>query len=121
MRFKSNEKDKALLKKTTLSLLLPHHYHLSTKALYNTVNHIWYSAGDNSTDFNFYTKRAILAQVLSITNLHWLNNDDLKDTISVLDKQLKLISKIPKIKKKIKDVSKIFPIGIKSLKNFNFF
>jgi ubiquinone biosynthesis protein COQ9 len=121
LRLKNNEKEKVLLRKTTSSLLLPHHYQISTKALYNTVNHIWNSAGDNSTDFNFYTKRFTLAQILLITNLHWLNNDDLTDTIKILDKQLKLISKIPKIKNTIKDITKIVPLGIKGLKNFNFF
>ena len=121
LRLKNNEKDKVLLKKTTFSLLLPHHYQISTKALYNTINHIWNSAGDTSTDFNFYTKRATLAQIFLITNFHWLNNDDLTDTIKILDGQLKLISKISKLKNAIKDISKIAPLGINSLKNFNFF
>ena len=79
-----------LIKKTLFTLMLPQHSKIAAATLYSIVDQIWFLAGDNSTNFNFYTKRAILAQVLTITNLHWLNNDDLKDTISVLDKQLKL-------------------------------
>ena len=29
--------------------------------LYNTIDEMWYLAGDNSTDFSFYTKRFSLA------------------------------------------------------------
>ena len=33
------------------------------KNLYKTVDNMWYLAGDNSTDFNFYTKRLTLALI----------------------------------------------------------
>ena len=33
------------------------------KNLYNSVDTIWYLAGDNSTDFSYYTKRIILALI----------------------------------------------------------
>ncbi len=46
---------------------------LGLKLLYRTVDAIWYAAGDTSTDFNFYTKRATLAGVYSSTR-HWLND-----------------------------------------------
>ena len=38
---------------------------LALKLLYRTVDAMWYAAGDTSTDFNFYTKRATLAGVYS--------------------------------------------------------
>ena len=47
---------------------------LGLKLLYRTVDAIWYAAGDTSTDFNFYTKRATLAGVFSSTLLYWLND-----------------------------------------------
>ena len=40
---------------------------LGLKLLYRTIDAIWYAAGDTSTDFNFYTKRATLAGVYSST------------------------------------------------------
>ena len=65
---------------------------------------IWYIAGDNSTDFNFYTKRAILASIYSSVILHFVNNNNLDKTIDLLNLQLKRVSKIPIIKSKVKDV-----------------
>ena len=40
-------------------LTLPPHAALGLKLLYRTVDAMWRAAGDTSTDFNFYTKRAI--------------------------------------------------------------
>jgi len=47
-------------------LALPTQAGLGLKLLYDTVDAIWYAAGDTSADFNFYTKRAILGGVLSL-------------------------------------------------------
>ena len=40
----------------------------------NTVDAIWYAAGDSATDFNFYTKRGLLAAVYGATMLYWLDD-----------------------------------------------
>ncbi|MSP42281.1 MAG: COQ9 family protein [Alphaproteobacteria bacterium] len=40
--------------------------------LYRTVDAIWRAAGDQSTDFNFYSKRAVLAAVVASIVTHWL-------------------------------------------------
>jgi ubiquinone biosynthesis protein COQ9 len=42
--------------------------------IYRTVDAIWYAAGDTATDFNFYTKRLLLAGVYSSTLLVWLDD-----------------------------------------------
>src|SRR5205809_7791049 len=55
-------------------LALPFNAPLALRLLYRTVDAIWYAAGDTSTDFNFYTKRATLAGVFSSTLLYWLND-----------------------------------------------
>ena len=55
-------------------LALPFNGPLALKLLYRTVDATWYAAGDTSTDFNFYTKRATLAGVFSSTLLYWLND-----------------------------------------------
>lgn len=43
-------------------------------SLYRTVDTIWFAAGDKTTDFGFYTKRALLAGVYLSTLLYWLND-----------------------------------------------
>ena len=39
---------------------LPQNAALGPRLLYDTVDAIWYAAGDTATDFNFYTKRGLL-------------------------------------------------------------
>ena len=45
------------------------------KSLARTVDAVWRLAGDTSTDFNFYSKRGLLAGVYSATLLYWLNDN----------------------------------------------
>ncbi len=48
---------------------------MGAKLLYRTVDAMWRAIGDTSTDFNFYTKRAILAGVYSATLMRWFTDD----------------------------------------------
>jgi ubiquinone biosynthesis protein COQ9 len=47
---------------------------LAARLLYHTVDTMWRAVGDTSTDFNFYTKRGILAGVYGATLLRWFND-----------------------------------------------
>ncbi len=53
---------------------LPRYSAPGLRALYHTVDEIWHTAGDQSTDFNFYTKRLLLAGVITSTLLYWLDD-----------------------------------------------
>ncbi len=55
-------------------LTLPPHAALGVKLVYRTVDAMWRAAGDTSTDFNFYTKRGILAGVYSATLMRWFTD-----------------------------------------------
>jgi len=121
LRLKIFLKDKKLIHKTFLFLLLPHHYKLSSKNLYKTVDQMWFIAGDNSTDFNFYSKRVILASIYTTVITHFINNDNIDETILFLTKQLKKVSKIPKIKNKVSDLVNFIPQIFKLGKSFSFF
>ena len=46
---------------------------LSQKFL-TTVSNIWYTAGDQATDFNYYSKRFLLSGVYGATFLFWLRD-----------------------------------------------
>ena len=120
LRFKIMIKEKKIVCKTFLHLFLPNNYSFSLKNLYKTVDQIWYLAGDSSTDFNFYSKRAILASIYLTTILHFINNENLEETIILLNKQLKKVSKIPKIKERLSDYIKLIFHFVKLGKNFNF-
>jgi ubiquinone biosynthesis protein COQ9 len=88
-----------------LSLLsLPFNAGLAVKLLYRTVDAMWYAAGDASTDFNFYTKRATLAGVYSSTLLYWLNDRSAgaEATWAFLDRRLDDVMKIEKLKGQVR-------------------
>ena len=120
LRLNIMAKDKDLFSKTLLHLLLPHNYKFSSKNLYKTVNQMWFLAGDNSTDFNFYSKRIILASVYTSIIIHFINNDNMDETLILLNKLLRRVSKIPKIKNNISNFTKIIPQIFKLGKKFNF-
>lgn len=53
----------------------PLRLHVGMRAHYQTLNHIWYAAGDQSTDFNFYTKRLSLSAVYMSALKRWLEDE----------------------------------------------
>ena len=113
-------KHKNFYKRTFYFLLIPMNYKLLTAYLYKTVNLMWYIAGDNSTDFNFYTKRMILSGVYSSVILHFISNDNLLETEKKLDGNLLKVSKIPVIKEKIQLYKKRLPSFLRLLKRYSF-
>ena len=78
---------------------------LALQSLFNTVDMIWYAAGDQATDFNYYSKRFLLAIVYSATLLYWLDDlsPDCEATRAYLNRRLDQVLKIPKFKQRIKD------------------
>jgi len=89
-----------------LSLVaFPQHAALGLKALSRTVDLIWRAAGDTSTDFAFYTKRATLAAVYSATVLHWIadTSEDDADTWAFLDRRIENVMAFEKAKLRVKD------------------
>ncbi len=71
-------------------LALPQHAGLAAKCLYRTVDAVWHGVGDTSTDYNFYTKRLLLAGVYSATVLAWLDDtsEDRAETWAFLERRL---------------------------------
>jgi ubiquinone biosynthesis protein COQ9 len=77
-------------------LALPQHTPLALRLLYETVDGIWYAAGDSATDFSFYTKRATLAGIYAATLLYWLEDRSagFADTRAFLDRRLGDVARI---------------------------
>jgi len=103
-RIKLMSANRLAAKKTCAYLALPPHAALGTKLLYRTVNQIWYAAGDTATDFNFYTKRGLLAGVYTSTLLYWFNDDshEFENTQSFLSRRIENVMLIQKFKARIK-------------------
>ncbi|MGF1609660.1 MAG: COQ9 family protein [Kiloniellales bacterium] len=75
---------------------LPPNAALGLKCLYRTVDAIWYAAGDNATDYNFYSKRLLLAGVYSSTLLYWLNDksEGRAESWAFLDRRIAEVLKV---------------------------
>ncbi len=96
--------------RTSISLTaMPINAKISLNILYRTCNSMWRIAGDKSTDFSFYTRRISLAAVYTSTLLFWLNDNsnDNVETEFFLDRRLKGINKITRLKKPLSDVTKL--------------
>ena len=105
--------------RTSISLTaMPINAKISLKILYKTCNSMWRIAGDKSTDFSFYTRRISLAAVYTPTLLFWLNDNsnDNVETEFFLDRRLKGINKISRLKKPLSDMKK-FTNNFNDLKN----
>lgn len=81
---------KEAVRKGMVLLNFPLNAMTGLKLLNETCDKIWRLAGDQSTDFNWYTKRATLAAVYSSTLLYWLNDDseDLRNTQEFLNRRM---------------------------------
>ncbi len=63
------------IRRATGVYMLPVHYPRMFTSVCHTVDLMWRAAGDTSTDFNWYTKRGLLAKVYIATLLFWLNDE----------------------------------------------
>jgi ubiquinone biosynthesis protein COQ9 len=86
-------------------LALPQNMPLGARLLYDTVNAIWYAAGDTASDFNFYTKRGLLAGVYGATVLYWLDDRSpaASDTTAFFERRLAEVMQIPKLGAKLRE------------------
>ena len=112
-------KEKNFYKKIFLKSLLPNRTISLSKQLYKSIDQIWYLAGDTSVDFNFYTKRLILAGIYSRVVLFFFNNNNQNELENLLDLNLKRVAKIPELKSKINIVKEYLPKLMKFVKNTN--
>lgn len=82
----------------------PLHAPAALGLLYKTVDEMWYQAGDTSTDFNFYTKRLLLAKVYTSTLLFWLGDtsEHHSESWEFLDRRIENVMQIEKWKAKAK-------------------
>jgi ubiquinone biosynthesis protein COQ9 len=75
---------------------LPHNAPRMLALGYRTVDAMWRAAGDTATDFNHYTKRALLGAVYGATLAVWLQDDspDQVRTWSFLDRRIDDVMRI---------------------------
>lgn len=82
-------------------LALPGNAALGARLAWKTADEVWYGAGDRSSDFSYYTKRAIVVGILSATTLYWLadKSDDYADSWAFLDRRIADSLKITRLRR----------------------
>ena len=111
VRLRQAEPHREAVRRSLAYLAMPQNAVLGAKLLYRTVDAIWHVAGDTATDWNFYSKRGLLAGVFGATVLYWLNDrsEDYAETWDFLDRRLRDVATFGKATGKLKERFKGFP------------
>jgi ubiquinone biosynthesis protein COQ9 len=102
LRLTQNRPYREAIRRAVAVLALPRNIRLAATCTARTVDAIWHAAGDQATDFSWYSKRAILAGVYSATLLYWLRDtsDDDLATLAFLDRRLAGIARVHGLRKR---------------------
>lgn len=86
--------------------LHPANAHITLKSSWKVCDTIWHWAGDKSTDYNHYTKRALLFSVYNAATLYYLNDDSEQyiKTKKFISSSLKKVSSIGSVKNTFKSI-----------------
>ncbi|MAJ24505.1 MAG: hypothetical protein CMP36_03235 [Rickettsiales bacterium] len=102
------EQDKAVTKYFLNYMSLKPIFLKKTSLIFS--NNVWYLLKDKSVDFNFYTKRLILSQILINTTLFWRGSAKMSDTEDYINRQIEFLGKFGFYKSKLKKfASKLTP------------
>lgn len=91
------------LRRAFAILARPGHAAHAAKLGWRAADTIWRTAGDASTDFAHYTKRATLAAVYGATMLAWIDDDSdgFADTRAFLDRRIDGVMRFEKLKARL--------------------
>lgn len=102
VRLEQNAPHRDAIRRTLALQSTPQHGAGAIAGMARTVDLMWRAAGDTATDFNWYTKRALLAAVYGSTLLYWLDDSspDFASTWAFLDRRIENIMRIQKLRGK---------------------
>ncbi|QMW23638.1 COQ9 family protein [Sandaracinobacteroides saxicola] len=112
VRFEAAEPHQEAIRRASAILALPGNAALSARLLWSTADAIWRAAGDTSTDFNHYSKRALASAVYASTLLYWLQDDSegRSATWAFLDRRIAGVMRIEKLKARFKGAEGFSPL-----------
>lgn len=125
-RFKYFAPDRPLLRAFQQWLLAPlnnltiAHTVTGAELTFQTADRLWLIAGDTSHDWNYYSKRLLLAGIMGLTYQVYLNDDSLglEKTLKFLRARLTNVGQLNNFKKQAKNFSEEFWQKI-FVRNFN--
>ena len=96
--------DKEAVRRGVVLFALPIHAFEGSRLIWDTSDLIWELIGDNSEDYNWYSKRAILSGVYASTVLYWLgdNSEGSEETWHFLDRRIEDVMKFETAKVQLK-------------------
>lgn len=96
---------KEAARRAAATLALPLYATLAPRLIWRTADAIWRGLGDKSTDFNFYSKRAILSAVWASTFARWLGDDSAGETLTneFLDRRIDNVMQFEKVKARLRE------------------
>lgn len=96
---------------------LPQNAPTTAQKLAKLSDEIWYFAGDKSTDFSWYTKRAILTGIYASTELFMLNDKslDYQETWAFLDRRVDETIQLGEVPQNLNDIAGMASIGLQSV------
>jgi ubiquinone biosynthesis protein COQ9 len=103
--------DREVTRRALSLLAQPQHAGLSARLLWQAADGMWRAAGDTATDYNHYTKRAILSAIYSPTLLHWTQDDDadFAATRAFIDRRIDGVMRFEKAKSRLTGLSGKLP------------
>lgn len=96
--------DKEAVRRGVALFALPIYAFEGSRLIWDTADLIWELIGDNSEDYNWYSKRTILSAVYASTVLYWLGDDTEgnKETWHFLDRRIEDVMKFENAKVQLK-------------------
>jgi ubiquinone biosynthesis protein COQ9 len=109
--FRLEHGDREVTRRALSLLAQPQHAALSARLLWNAADAMWRAAGDTATDYNHYTKRAILSAIYSATLLFWTQDDseDFAATRAFIDRRIDGVMRFEKAKAKLSGMTGKLP------------
>ena len=99
-RLQALEPYKHAARRAAAFLALPQNAPLAASLMMRSVDMMWRAAGDRSSDFSYYTKRALLGGVYGATLIHWLSDssEGHADTWTFLEHRIEDVMQIEKFR-----------------------
>lgn len=99
-RFQRMLPHREALRRAFAILAQPQNVPAAAKLAWRAADRMWRVAGDSATDYNYYTKRALLTGVYGSTSLVFVddNSEDLADTRAFLGRRIDDVMRIEKVK-----------------------
>ena len=96
--------DKEAVRRGVVLFALPIYAFEGSRLIWDTSDLVWELIGDNSEDYNWYSKRAILSAVYAATVLYWLgdNSEESEETWHFLDRRIADVMKFETTKVQLK-------------------